>query len=430
MPIKAFLRLLALLAALTPALVATVHAQQDGLAGDIAYVTRFGQLAVVDPTGGEPRLLSPIGVAYQFPAFAPDGRRIAAIGVADGAGLVSVFGEDSRRDVYRSETEPPIYLYWSPDATILSFIAARAESGLGFWLADGDAEPYLVASGSPFYWSWDPSADTYFAHIGLTGEGSRLAFGDGVDGLDDDNLDSPGWFQAPGISASGAYVAYAAAGALGGRRIVIATHPEVEGAAVRRELGHQGVAMLGWNPVADVIAVMAPRQPAPHWFGPIDLLDAADGLLEPLVEDVALAFFWSPDGDKLAYVAPAPAPDVQRVQVAGLALQTQLPIMQRTDGAPIQQGAVRLSLGVVDLTAPDGERDRTIATFTPSLAFVDQFLPFFDQYAQSHRVWAPTSDALVLPVVGIDGVTRVTVFGLDGSQRPLAQGDMPFWNVR
>lgn len=388
-------------------------AHDASLPGKIAYVNQHGQLAVVDPHAGEPRLLTPIGTTYRFPSFAPTGDGLAAIGDRSRTGFVHVFEDEALREVYRSDEEKPIYLYWSPDGGALSFIATRAETGLGLWIAERSGDALLVASGNPFYWSWSPDSTSFLAHVGLTGDGARLAFGDrGGAGLAQEDLDPPGWFQAPGVAPSGRWIAYTVAAPGGQRRVVMMTHPQSREEPVRREFVHEGFAMLGWNPARDLLAVMAPSDPAPHWFGPIQLLHARDGFLELLVDEVALAFFWSPDGSKLAYVTPEPTEEVQQVV------------------APIYQGPVRLQLHVVYVDAPEGSRVRTLGSFTPSLAFVDGFLPFFDQYAQSHRVWSPASDALVLPAVGRDGVTRVTVFGLDGTQRPLARGDMPVWNVR
>lgn len=406
--------------------VAQCAAPCPELTSRIAYVTPFGQLAVVDPSAGEPRLISPVGVTYQFPAFSPDGTRIAAIGVADGEGMVSIFGGPETRQAYRSAAEPPIYLYWAPDGASLSFIAARPESGLGFHIADLDGTARLVATGSPFYWAWDHDAASLLAHVGLTGEGSRLAFADPDTGIAEGDLDPPGFFQAPGISPSGRFIAYATVAPGGDRRVVVASHPFVAGEVVRREFSHQGFAMLGWNPVSDVVAVMSPPQAAPHWFGPIQVLDAADGLLEPVVDGVALAFFWSPDGTKLAWLSPVAAPDVQQVvdtRTGSQGVGDSLP-------SPAQQASVRLRLHVVDIDGLQSGVPRTLTTFAPSAAFVNQFLPFFDQYALSHRIWSPNSDALALPMIGSDGVTRVVVVDLDGTQREVAQGDMPAWNVR
>jgi TolB protein len=66
----------------------------------------------------------------------------------------------------------------------------------------------------------------------------------------------------------------------------------------------------------------------------------------------------------------------------------------------------------------------------PSPLFLAQYLPFFDQYARSHRLWSPRSDALVLPALDDAGVPTLVVFGVDGSATPLVAGDLPAWNVR
>lgn len=463
-------------------LAAAAAAQGVDLSGQIAFVTARGQLAIVDPAAGEPRLLSAVGPTFQFPAFAPAGDRIAAIGTDATAGTVSVFDAASEAVAYRSETERPIYLYWAPDGKTLSFIAARPETGLGLWLAEDDASARLLATGNPFYWAWNPDASSLLAHVGLTGDGSRLAFARPDTGLPAENLDPPGWFQAPGISPSGRYVAYGIAGPGGARRVVVASHPNVAGEIVRREFAHDGFAMLGWHPTRDLLAVMAPPQPSPHWFGPIQILDAEDGLLDVVVNDVALAFFWSPDGRKLAYVTPVPSDGVQ--QVAGgpghaasvrsllqrvAAARADSPRLASTqagsaradsptvvsvragsvgadaaDAAPaasastpmaarptlVQQAPVELRLRVAYLDGAEVDRVTTIATVVPSPLWVNQFLPFFDQYALSHRIWSPASDAIVLPMLGPDGTSRVVVVGLDGTQREVAAGDMPFWNVR
>jgi len=87
----------------------------------------------------------------------------------------------------------------------------------------------------------------------------------------------------------------------------------------------------------------------------------------------------------------------------------------------------QLLINVLDV---DTRATRAVAGFAPSALFVEQYLPFFDQYARSHRVWSPASDALVFPAVGAGGVTMVTVFGLDGTITPLTAGEMPSWNVR
>ena len=87
------------------------------------------------------------------------------------------------------------------------------------------------------------------------------------------------------------------------------------------------------------------------------------------------------------------------------------------------QNRLFLDLYVIDV---ETRSERLVSSFVPTPQFVQQFLPFFDQYALSHRIWSPDSDALVLPVV-TDNLPQVAVFDLDGNVTPIAPGDMPFW---
>ena len=80
---------------------------------------------------------------------------------------------------------------------------------------------------------------------------------------------------------------------------------------------------------------------------------------------------------------------------------------------------------VIDIAS---KQDTVIGTFTPTFLFVTQFLPFFDQYALSHSIWSPESDAVVLPTTDAQNAEKITVFYLDGPAQTIADGDTPFWN--
>jgi TolB protein len=71
---------------------------------------------------------------------------------------------------------------------------------------------------------------------------------------------------------------------------------------------------------------------------------------------------------------------------------------------------------------------RHLAAFTPTVLFLVQFLPYFDQYALSHRLWSPDSEALVLPMQD-SGTNRVFVVPASGGRaRALAEGSIAFWS--
>ena len=86
----------------------------------------------------------------------------------------------------------------------------------------------------------------------------------------------------------------------------------------------------------------------------------------------------------------------------------------------------QLELRVVNVQTGN---DRALTTFTPTPLFVGQFLPFFDQYALSHSVWAPDSSAVVLPMFGSSG-PQIVVVPLEGESTVLGSGEMPFWSRR
>jgi TolB protein len=138
-------------------------------------------------------------------------------------------------------------------------------------------------------------------------------------------------------------------------------------------------------------------------------IDAATGDLETVTDDTVLAFFWSPDGQYLAYFTPV------RARGDGVA--------RAGDEFYAQTGNILFDVLVVDVATLES---RYLYSFTPTQVFVGQFLPFFDQYALSHRVWSPDSDALALSVVE-DGRAQGAVVPLDGSPRLIAEGTMPFW---
>jgi TolB protein len=65
---------------------------------------------------------------------------------------------------------------------------------------------------------------------------------------------------------------------------------------------------------------------------------------------------------------------------------------------------------------------------SPGARFVDQLLTYFDQYALSHRIWAPDSASVLLPETEPDGTTHVTVRFVDGRPPVAIDGDIAFWS--
>ena len=154
------------------------------------------------------------------------------------------------------------------------------------------------------------------------------------------------------------------------------------------------------------------------------------------VTDV-VSFFWSPDGRTIATlgVPSAGNPNAASVGdgpeiVAGDGRATARLVSVHRGAGPAGQVAdapgVDVSLAFVDV-AKGTASPPVVVSLTP--LFVNQVLPYFDQYALSHRLWSPDGTSILLPVVGADGVESLELLPADGSPaRTLAPGSIGFWS--
>ena len=387
----------------------------------IVYINESGQIVSLGPDGSSERQLTDAQQRFQFPAWSPDGLSVAAVGIdRTGSGLFVLSdeeeGETAPEPLYADRRNGPFYLYWSPDSTQVSFLANHPD-GLGLHLvqADGSAASRLLTVGGPLYWQWTADSNRMLIHSGFAGESSRLELietdGDGTG----DMLAAPGFFQAPGISADGRYLAYAEEISGANSRLVIV---DTQSDAVELQR-HAGLVAMAWSPTANQLAFTNGTEPDDgNFIGPLRLMDAATGEVRVLSQEPIVAFFWSPDGRYLA------AMSIARSGEGDINALANKPIASKPRQ---QQNLPRLRLLVFDVTTDEG---RLLFDFVPTVTFVSQFLPFFDQYALSHRLWSPNSDALVLPMVE-NGRNQIFIININtGQKRFLANGLMPFWSPR
>lgn len=389
----------------------------------IAFVNPAGQLVTVAPDGEDLRVLTPPGRQHQFPAWSPVADELAVIGSDPQGGAVFTVGDHAGAEpeqLYRDALAAPIYLYWAPDGQKLGFLAS-GPNGLSLQVARPDGSSVQnVAFGNPLYWQWNVNASELLVHSGV-GSAGQIAFVSET-GEAGEPLAEPSLFNAPGVSASGRYLAY---GEVVGSstRIVLRASGLGDGDSVRREVPYEGLAAFSWSPVGERLAIMSPATSAGTPYGPLRLLDAETGELTPLVEATAVAFFWSPDARHIAYFTPFRRGGGQFVDRQTLGTTAEM-----TAGARLvaQEEALLLELRVVEVAS---RRSRLLAAFSPTALFLDQFLPFFDQYALSHSLWSPDGSALVLPMQGEIG-PQVVVVPLSGEPKALVDGDMAFWSRR
>ena len=72
-------------------------------------------------------------------------------------------------------------------------------------------------------------------------------------------------------------------------------------------------------------------------------------------------------------------------------------------------------------------RIRSDPVIAPASRYVNQVLTYFDQYALSHRMWAPDSSSLLVPEVSETGATRTDVFYPDGGEPRSLDAEIGFW---
>ncbi len=405
---------------LSPFMVANTGSAPAFSPNRIAYINPEGQVVTVAPDGRDPRILTQDDLDYIFPVWSPDGRYLAAIGSQEssrGVYLLQDAAAQTSAEVYASSAQGPIYLYWSPDGRQVSFLATQSRGGLGLFVAgvaSGDAAR-LIMTGSPFYWDWAADSTRVLIHTGFAGEQARLGMLEVASQSFAEELGSPGFFQAPGISADGRFRAYAQADENGDSWLVVSSS---DGETVVRE-PQAGLMAMSWHPANNQLAFISAARNNGRFFGPLRLLDVDGGETAVLTNETALAFFWSPDGRYLAVIHVGILNGNEIFAAEDARKRLGKPAPQRFE--PPQ-----LSLAIWDVAEMQLAQS---LTFRPTERFFTQFLPFFDQYALSHRLWSPQSDALALPMMADDGRAQVMVVSVaDGRQRVLGDGDMPFWS--
>jgi hypothetical protein len=159
-------------------------------------------------------------------------------------------------------------------------------------------------------------------------------------------------------------------------------------------------------------------------------VDAASGAVRELPADGVVAFFWSPDGSRIATIGvPSQAAPGSARGPRVTAFDARLASVSRDEPRsrpPAEAPGVAAGLTFVDVAAGTASPEQLVQL---SPLFVNQVLPYFDQYALSHRVWSPDGASILLPLVGDDGVEALHVLPADGSPpTELAPGSMGFWS--
>lgn len=396
------------------------------------YIARFdgSQPQIVLGTAGVAASPTQDAPIVRWPTWSRDGSKLAAMSFNIKGGKLAgsdifVVGADGKNPVKVQDniSTQPVFHSWSPDGNLLSLLVTGT-STLELKLLDASkglntvGNGRKIAEGSSIYTGWSPDSQQLLIHTSTSNTASSLA----LLAAKDNQAQAiplktvPGAFRSPAFSADGARLAVAIRNPQsGGEEIEI---QDKAGALTGKlEVGGSN-AVFNWSPVDTRLAYSNLTSGSSGLLRGLYLSDPLGAAPtggkfsgSQLVNEQVAAFFWAPDGKKLAYLA--------------FNEQTRL-----------------LAWKTYEL---DSKKTNQIVEWYPSDRWI-QMLQFFDQYAQSNSVWSPDSKALVFSGYSKDEITQVTggqarledlastvyIAPTEGANLgklvPVAAGDMAFWS--
>ncbi|MBK8833953.1 MAG: hypothetical protein IPO29_03570 [Anaerolineae bacterium] len=390
---------------------------RPGADGDVMAVDAAGRQTDANlPTAGV--TITRPGTVYVLPSTAESESRVAASALY----IAAIDGKTPLREVAAARGAAHPYYDWSPDGAQLA-VLTQATSGtvpstLALVSADG-ASGRMIYRGLDAYWDWNHDGSAIFNH-GLetrtTGDevlGVISARSGGVTPAGGKE-DYP--FFAPHYSPDGRF-------ALLGTRVnnkPWLSLADAMGQPVKPLVALEGLAAFAWSPLGGQVAYTTRALSSEQGLqlGALHLLDVVSGEDRVLSRRPTVAFFWSPDGSRLAVFSPATAASAE--SFAGVVAVTE------NTTAPY-------ALYSLD---PRTGAGRALLLFEPTPQF-DQVLRRFDRYSRGLTIWSPDSLRLVVPILLNEGSQGSTGFVLEmeatGSVNPRvisAGGVMAVWSPR
>jgi Tol biopolymer transport system component len=331
--------------------------------------------------------------------------------------VASADGRQPMREVFLSRTHDIDYIDWAPDSAQIAFLARhRARQTVSLNLVDvyNSARPRKLWEGISIFWHWHPDGKTILAKLGSArGGADRLALinvaNDQITRLASDRLA----FQTPHFSPDGGYMLLTEPLKDKRHKLILADR---NGKHVRTLVEFEGRISFAWSPAGAKVAYVA-QSDAELPGGPLVVMDVNNGNRRVISNKPVVAFFWSPDGQRIASFSRANATDIT-------------PEFKGFDFTP----PLDIPYMLLETINPEDGNARGLFYFAPTRAF-QQLAAEFDRYSRAVTIWAPDSRKLVFTLTfGNANGTRDFVLETEASgsinPRVIGRGPLAFWSPR
>ena len=343
----------------------------------IAYVDLDGHVLSMNPDGSSPRPISEGDGFFTWPTWSPDARKLVFSGVegdrsSDPSINLYSFDTSSGETEEVFVGEPGIagllalgvvhYPLWSPDSRRLAFIAVTGR-GLTLFVdevgAEEDAD--LILGQGPLWMSWSGNSEYLLVHRGADHFIVDTTRGNTVERLANraTQYRVPAWVPerqtVTMVSSNGFDLSLGNADVIEGR--IGVTRPIAE---VTAEPAFLWSPDGGYLALSETVRVLSYLGLTLFAHRDLTLIPSDERLARIEIHDNILAYFWSPDSSKLAYVTLSDSGGVLHWKMLDVADRRETPLLD----------------------------------FVPSRDQLTMF-QFFDQYAYSHSLWSPDSRSIV-----------------------------------
>ena len=345
----------------------------------IAVVGSDARIRTYSPDGTGELLITPDDGVFTWPTWSPNGREIAYSRVGrdtQGQQMIALDSYDRISEEYSvvHRGDPGFagllaegvvhYPLWSPDSKKLAFVVVTRNRGLSLYLSDrtSDDDPRYLLDSGPLWMSWSSDSNNLAVHRG--GQHFLVQMDDDPNAQSlwlepSDGYRVPAWRPGHDVIAASSPV-----GGLTHGVYTVPVWPVDDKVNIKAApVAGQNTAFL-WSSDGSYLAVADDAQPALYGRTPVlvyrglRILDGESFRETARVDQHVLAYFWSPDGSRIALAA-----------LRGRGLGWTI--------LDVETGAVE-----------------EMVDFIPSPDQMTMF-QYFDQYAYSHQLWSPDSRYIV-----------------------------------